>query len=82
MAERIDCREAKDRLQDYLKQELTPALALEVRAHLERCRSCFRHSRFEERFLLMLEEHARKGTCPGEVRARILEAIRAVAERD
>ena len=82
MAEQIDCREAKDRLQDYLKQELTPALALEVRAHLERCRSCFRHSRFEERFLLMLEEHARKGGCPGEVRARILEAIRAEAERD
>ena len=82
MAEEIDCREAKDRLQDYLKQELTPALAIEVRAHLERCRSCFRHSRFEERFLLMLEEHARKGTCPCEVRARILEAIRAEAERD
>ena len=82
MADRIDCREARERLQDYLKQELTPSLAVEVRAHLERCRSCFRHSRFEERFLLMLEEHARRGTCPGEVKARILEALRAEAERD
>jgi anti-sigma factor (TIGR02949 family) len=81
MADSIDCREAKDRLQDYLKRELTPALALEVRAHLERCRSCFRHSRFEERFLLMLEEHARRGTCPGAVRERILQALRAEAER-
>ena len=81
MAEPIDCREAKDRLQDYLKRELTPMLAVEVRAHLERCRSCFRHSRFEERFLLMLEEHARRGTCPGEVRERVLQALRAEAER-
>ena len=82
MADPIDCREARDRLQDYFKRELTPALAVEVRAHLERCRSCFRHSRFEERFLLMLEEHARKGSCPGAVKARILEALRAEAERD
>ena len=27
MAEPIDCREAKGRLQDYLKRELTPELA-------------------------------------------------------
>ena len=81
MADQIDCREARERLQDFLKQELTPTLAVEVRAHLERCRSCFRHSRFEERFLLMLEDHARRGTCPGEVKARILAALRIEAER-
>lgn len=81
MADPIDCREARERLQDYLKQELTPLLAVEVRVHLERCRSCFTHSRFEERFLAMLEERARRETCPGAVRERILRALRAEAER-
>ncbi len=82
MSEPIDCREAGDRLQDYLKRELTPELAIEVRVHLERCRSCFHHARFEERFLQLLEERARRETCPGALRERILQALRAEAERD
>ena len=40
MSETLDCREAIARLQDYLKQELTPELAGELRAHLEHCRPC------------------------------------------
>ena len=48
MGEPIDCREAKERLTDYLKQELTPELAGEVHEHLVRCRSCFSRARFEE----------------------------------
>jgi anti-sigma factor (TIGR02949 family) len=81
MPEFINCREAADRLQDYLKQELTAELAIEVRVHLDRCRSCFHHAQFEERFLRMLEERARRETCPGAVRERILRALRAEAER-
>jgi anti-sigma factor (TIGR02949 family) len=81
MPEPIDCREAEDRLQDYLKRELTPELAVEVRVHLERCRSCFHHARFEGQFLRMLEERARRETCPGALRERILQALRAEAER-
>ena len=80
MADPIDCRAARDQLQDYLKQELTPELAVEVRIHIERCRSCFRHARFEERFLVMLEERARRQTCPGELRERILRLLRDEAE--
>jgi anti-sigma factor (TIGR02949 family) len=79
--EPIDCREATDRLQDYFKRELTPELAIEVRLHIERCRRCFHHARFEEQFLRMLEERARRETCPGAVRERILQALRAEAER-
>ena len=48
MGEPIDCREAKERLQDYLKRELTPELADEVQEHLVRCRSCFGRAKFEE----------------------------------
>ena len=69
----IDCREAHARLQDYLKRELTPELAAEMRAHLERCRPCFGHARFEESFLVMLEVQAGGARCcPDALRARIL----------
>ncbi len=82
MGEPIDCREAAARLQDYLKQELTPELAAEMRAHLERCRPCFAHARFEQRFLIMLESRARKCGCPGTLRARIESLLRAEMESD
>jgi anti-sigma factor (TIGR02949 family) len=71
MSEKLDCREAVARLQDYLKHELTPELAAELRAHLEDCSPCLGYARFERSFLEMLEAHARRGGCPGELRARI-----------
>jgi anti-sigma factor (TIGR02949 family) len=77
---RIDCEQARDHLQDYLKRELTPQLVAEVRVHLERCPSCAGCARFEESFLLMLETCARRELCPKEVRARILAALRAEAK--
>jgi anti-sigma factor (TIGR02949 family) len=80
MAHPIDCREAEARLQDYLKRELTVELAVEVRHHLDRCRRCFNEARFEESFLRMLEDRARRETCPGPVRDRILRAIRRAEE--
>jgi anti-sigma factor (TIGR02949 family) len=66
-------------LDDYLKQELTQELMVEVRRHLERCRPCFKHARFEENFLAMLETRARRETCPAKLRARILDLLRAEA---
>ncbi|HEX2219713.1 MAG TPA: zf-HC2 domain-containing protein [Gemmatimonadales bacterium] len=81
MAEPIDCREAKDRLQDYLKRELTPELADEVHQHLVRCRSCFGRARFEEALVQLLESRARRVTCPEELRQRICSLLRAEAER-
>jgi anti-sigma factor (TIGR02949 family) len=79
---RIDCEQAIAYLDDYLKQELTPELLVEVRQHLERCRECLCLARFEKNFLAMLETRARRETCPGELRARILAALRAEARRD
>jgi anti-sigma factor (TIGR02949 family) len=81
MPEPIDCREAAERLCDYLKRELTPELEVEVRLHLQRCRSCFQHARFEEQFLRMLLERGRRETCPERLRERILRALRDEAER-
>lgn len=71
----IDCEEAVAHLQDYLKQELTAELSVEIAAHLERCRDCFTHARFEQSFLAML---ARKSTsrCPDSLRRRVLDVLR------
>jgi anti-sigma factor (TIGR02949 family) len=81
MSEPIDCREAKARLHDFLQQELTPDLEEEMRAHIERCRHCFQHYRFEENFFLMLETRVGKETCPDKLRRRIVELLRAEAQR-
>lgn len=81
MNEPIDCREAEARLQDYLKLELTPELAVEVRDHLIRCRGCFGHARFEENLLSLMEARARRETCPGALRERISTLLRAEADR-
>jgi anti-sigma factor (TIGR02949 family) len=76
---RLDCEQALAHLQDYLKHELTSEMIQEVRVHLERCGDCAGYARFEESFLAMLETCARRETCPKEVRARILAALRAEA---
>ena len=81
MDEPIDCREAVQRLQDYLKQELTPELEAELRAHLERCRPCEGYARFEANFLLMLQTRGRRDSCPGKLRTRILALLRTEMER-
>ncbi|HEV7364330.1 MAG TPA: zf-HC2 domain-containing protein [Gemmatimonadales bacterium] len=78
----VDCRKAMAKLDEYLKQELTPDLAAEVRRHLEHCRPCFSHARFEENFLAMMETCGRKETCPEKLRAKILAALKSEARRD
>jgi anti-sigma factor (TIGR02949 family) len=78
----VNCKKAMAQLDEYLKRELTPDLATEVRQHLEHCRPCFSHARFEENFRSMMETCGRRETCPGELRKRILAALRAEARRD
>jgi anti-sigma factor (TIGR02949 family) len=73
---RADCEQAMAHLHDFLKREITPELATEVQAHLERCRPCFRHARFEANFLMMLETQRTKETCPNKVRERIVALLR------
>ena len=44
-----------------------------MRAHLEHCRPCFGHARFEESFLAHAGEPGPARGCPGTLRARIVE---------
>ena len=82
MSESIDCREAIARLQDYLKQELTPELAEEIRAHLEHCRPCFEHARFERELPRDARGRGPALRLPDALRARIVALLRIEMERD
>jgi anti-sigma factor (TIGR02949 family) len=75
---RLNCSEAKALLDDYLKKEITPDLAAEIRRHLEHCAPCFSEAQFEANFLAAVETHGRRDTCPSKVRARILAALEAL----
>ncbi len=71
----IDCREALDRLYEYLDDELTPERAAEVRAHLEACADCFALSNFENAYLRFLRARAEAQQAPPNLRKRILREV-------
>jgi len=73
----MDCTEALALLQDYLKQELTPASQDRLSRHLAACRHCLQHEHFERNFLAALERATRGVRCPDEAVARIREALRS-----
>ncbi len=73
----MNCQDAVLQLQDYLKREMTPALALQLREHLEQCRPCLEHAEFERNFLALVESRMRGECCPERLRQQILAALKA-----
>ncbi|NIM52102.1 MAG: mycothiol system anti-sigma-R factor [Gemmatimonadales bacterium] len=71
----IDCREALDRLYEYLDAELTPELAQEVADHLAKCAPCLAVSKFETAYLRFLEARTRAQGAPDDLKKRILERL-------
>ena len=81
MDDQIDCNEALAQLYDYLKRELTPSLAAEVKSHINRCRTCFDQAQFEQNFLRLLETRGTRETCPDALRRKIQDLLRTEAGR-
>jgi len=73
----MDCAEALDLLQDYLKEELDDASRDRLVRHLAACGHCLQHEHFERNFLAALERATRDVRCPDEALARIREALRS-----
>lgn len=71
----MDCREAVERLYEYLDRELTPEVREELEHHLRMCAGCFQHFEFEGNFLKFLEARARGRGAGPEVRQRILREL-------
>ena len=76
----LACEQALALLVDFLKRELPPEAAEAVQRHLDECRPCDRHARFEARFVVVLETRLGQARCPEEAKARILEALRAESQ--
>ena len=72
----LDCGSAMDRLFDFLDGELGPETESRVRAHLEACSHCFEQAGFEQRFLKAVQTARAADPCPGDLRARVLDALR------
>lgn len=79
MKQEIDCRRLVEVLHEYLRHEVTPEIAEQVRAHIEKCRHCFEHVQFEQNYLGLLEAKVKAQSCPAEVRERILATLRSAA---
>jgi len=72
---KIDCREAAERLYDFLDRELTPDLEAEIRAHLDECAKCFSLARFEDAYLSFLHARTRAHRAPEHLRRRVFERL-------
>lgn len=71
----LTCEQAVDQLMDFLKQELPPELAAAVLRHLDDCKPCDQHARFEARFVVLIESRLGKDRCPERLKAKIIDSL-------
>ena len=76
MSAHDDCAKARANLVDFLKQELPPDLAAEVKQHLADCPPCEDCAEYERRFVALLQQRLRGAPCPQDLRARVMDALR------
>ncbi len=73
----LDCASVMRHLWDYLDAELTPQRLDEIRAHVEMCQRCYPQYEFERSFLDAIAARRRTHPDPGQLRAKLLEALQA-----
>ncbi len=71
------CREARDRLHEYLDGELPPPARERIDEHLEACGRCHRRFDLERRFLDGLREKGLSADGTGALRERIEASLEA-----
>ena len=71
----MKCRECIEHLYEYLDQEVTPALEVEIREHLAHCPPCGDKFDFESAFKRFLQIKARTQGCPPELKQKILREL-------
>lgn len=73
----FDCSRAMEQLFEMLDGELTGDRERRLREHINSCPHCFSHADFEQRFLAAVHAAKERGGCPGALRARVIEALKA-----
>lgn len=71
----MNCRDAAERLYEYLDRELTPEAEAKVREHLKACPPCGEHFDDEQAFLKFVEARCRSRCAPPELKRRILQDL-------
>lgn len=78
--EDISCREAAERVYEYLDGELPRERAREVRCHVERCKKCYPMYNWEQMFLDFLRESADRPEENPELRRKVESLLDREAE--
>jgi mycothiol system anti-sigma-R factor len=73
------CRQALERLYNYLDGELTEARFEEIRHHLEECSPCLEAFDFEAELKTVVAHHCREGV-PESLRVRVALALAEASE--
>jgi len=71
----ISCREALERVHEYLDGELDEGASVDVAHHFRICQECYPHLKLEERFRALLSSVQAAERCPEQVRAQIMEFL-------
>lgn len=77
MNDPLTCRQAFDRLEEYLDRELSLEETRQVREHLALCEQCTREFRFEAGVLEGVREALRRIRIPPGFTERILATLRS-----
>jgi len=75
----VECREALDRLFEYLDEELPDADAARMRAHIEDCAPCLQELGIEEHVKMLVRRSCTE-EAPAQLHLRILEQITVLRE--
>lgn len=71
------CREALERVFEYLDNELAPADAAEIKRHFEKCRSCYPVLKYCQSFQEAMQRAADCQCCaPRQLKDRIAELLK------
>jgi anti-sigma factor (TIGR02949 family) len=76
-----DCGEALHQLYGFLDGELSPDRRTTIRTHLDRCACCLEAFDFEAELRVVVSTCCRRDEVPEELRVRVVQAIRSLAER-
>ena len=81
MTEPISCKEALQRLYEYLDGELEPESADEVRRHVEVCNACYPEVKFTTEFRDAIHRAAQgQPSVPEELRQKVERLLEEVEE--
>ena len=73
----MTCREAVDKLYEYLDREADDMTAAQVEKHLDLCRLCCNHLEFEKKMKELVQKSCFQEKAPAFLREKIQQALQS-----